>query len=98
MTHTGVQQRRLWRRQAGVPQQHTAFLTTAPPGDHRKELIDARSAAAAEHAAKCVENVTTRGFDGACRQFCVAGATNMLSERPSGVVCHGLLPAVPMLQ
>src|SRR5205085_7466988 len=27
MTHTGVQQRRLWRWQAGVPQQHTAFLT-----------------------------------------------------------------------
>jgi hypothetical protein len=48
MTHTGVQQRRLWRRQTGVPQQHTAFLTPAPPDDHRRELIDPRRAAATD--------------------------------------------------
>ena len=62
MTHAGIQQRRLWRRQAGAPQQHTAFLAPAPPGDYRKELIDPRRAAAAEHAAKSIEDIATGGF------------------------------------
>ena len=101
MTHAGIEQRRLWRRQAGTPQQHTAFLTPAPPGDHRKELIDPRRAAAAEHAAKGVEDVATGGFDGARRQIHIAGAANVLGERPSGVIGHGLLTRdfdVPILR
>ena len=63
MTHAGIQQRRLWRRQAGAPQQHTAFPAPAPPGDHRKELVDPRGAAAAEHTAKGVEYIAAGGFD-----------------------------------
>ena len=98
MTHAGIQQRRLWRRQAGAPQQHAAFLTPAPSGDHRKELVDPRRAAAAEHAAKRIENIATGGFDGARRQICIAGAANVPGERPSGVVGHGLLPTVSMFR
>src|SRR5271165_6964036 len=65
MTHAGIQQCRLRCGQAGAPQQHTAFLTPAPPADHRKELIDPRRAAAAEHAAKSIEDIASGGFDGA---------------------------------
>jgi hypothetical protein len=67
MTHTGIQQCGLWRRQASAPQQHTAFLTPSPPGDHRKELVDPRRAAAAKHAAKRIENIATGRFDRARR-------------------------------
>src|SRR6516165_4114442 len=98
MAHAGIQQRRLRRRQAGAPQQDTAFLTPAPPGDHRKELVDPRRAAAAEHTAKSIEDIATRGFDAACRQICIGGAAYVPGEGPSGIVGHRLLPRVSMFR
>ena len=65
MPHARIEQRRLWRGQADATQQHTAFLTPAPAREHRKEFIDPRRAAAAEHAAKRIEDIATGGFDGA---------------------------------
>ncbi|HZU91471.1 MAG TPA: glutathione S-transferase family protein [Stellaceae bacterium] len=97
MTHAGVQQRRLRRRQADAAQQDAAFRQPAPARDDREEFVDPRGAAAAEHAAKGVENVAAGGFDGACRQIRVAGAANVPGQRPGGVVGHCLLPPVPML-
>src|SRR5689334_14470581 len=94
VTHAGIQQRRLWRRQAGTPQQHTAFLTPAPPGDHREELVDPWRAAAAEHAAKRIEDIATGRCDRARRQIRIAGTANVPGENPSGVVSHDLLPCV----
>jgi hypothetical protein len=78
MTHAGIQQGCLWRRQAEPAQQDAAFRQAAPAGDHRKELVDPRGAAAAEHAAKGVENIAAGGCDGARRQIRVAGAANVL--------------------
>jgi hypothetical protein len=42
VTHAGVQERGLGRRQADTAQQDTAFLPAAPMRDHRKELVDPR--------------------------------------------------------
>src|SRR6267378_7613948 len=95
MTHAGIQQRRLWRRQADPAQQDAAFRQPAPARDHRKELVDPRGPAAAEHAAKSIEEIAAGGFDGARRQIRVAGATNVLGQGPSGIVRHHLLPPAP---
>jgi len=65
MPHSRIEQCRLWRGQADAAQQHTAFLTPAPAREHRKEFVNPRRAAAAERAAKSIEDVATDGFDGA---------------------------------
>src|SRR5262249_160550 len=63
VTHGGIQERCLRRRQAGAPQQHSALLASTPPGDYRKEFTDPRRGAAAEHAAQSIEDIPTGGFD-----------------------------------
>jgi hypothetical protein len=80
------------RRHAGPVNEGAAFLQPAPARDHRKKLVDPRRTAAVEHAAKGVENVASGCFDGARGQIRVAGAANVLGERPGGVVGHRLLP------
>jgi hypothetical protein len=65
MPHARIEQRRLWRGQVDAAQQHTAFLTPAPAGEHGKEFVNSWRAAAAEHAAKSIEDIATSGFDGA---------------------------------
>ena len=98
MTHAGVQQRRLGRRQADAAQQHPAFLHPAPSGDHREKFVDPRRAAAAEHAAKRIENVAAGGCDGAPGQIRITRAADMLRQCPSGIVGHRFFPGVPVLQ
>src|SRR5207244_3182370 len=88
----------LGRRQPDPAQQDAAFRQPAPARDHRKELVDPRGAAAAEHAAKGIENIAAGGFDGARGQIRVAGAANVLGERPSGIFGHHLLPPAPMFR
>jgi hypothetical protein len=73
MTHAGVQQRCLRRRQADSAKQDAAFLQPTPARDHRKKLIDPRGTASAEHAAKGIEDIAARRFDGAHRQIRIAG-------------------------
>jgi hypothetical protein len=91
MTHTGVQERRLRRRQPDAAQEDTAFRQPAPAGDHGKKLVDPWGAAAAEHAAEGIENVAAGGCDGARRQVGVAGAGYVPGQRPRRVVGHRLL-------
>jgi hypothetical protein len=100
MTRAGIQQRRLWRRQPGAPQQDAAFRQPAPAGDHGNELIDPRRAAAAEHAAKRIKNIAAGGFNGARGQTQVPRAANVLGQRPSGIFGHLSSPTgsdVPIL-
>ena len=92
VTHAGVQQCGLWRRQAGPTQQHTAFLPPAPVADHRTQLVYPRGTAAAEHAAEGIENIASSGLNGACGQVRIAGAADMLGERPGGIIGHWLSP------
>ena len=98
MAHAGIKQRCLWCRQADPAQQDAAFRQPAPARDHRKELVDPRTAASAEHAAKGIENIAAGGFDGARGQIRVAGAANVLGQGPSGIVGHDLLPTAPMFR
>ena len=67
MSHAGVQQRGLRTRQVNAAQQHAAFRQSTPARHHREQLADPRRAAAAEHAAECVEDISAGGFDGARR-------------------------------
>jgi hypothetical protein len=98
MTHAGIQQRCLWRRQAESAQQDAAFRQPAPARDHRKEVVDPRGAASAQHAAKGIKDIAAGGFDGARGQIRKARAANVLGERPSGIVGHHLLPPAPMFR
>src|ERR1700732_1095084 len=98
MTHAGIQQRCLGRRQAAPAQQDAAFRESAPARNHRKELVDPRGAASAEHAAKGIKNIAAGGCDGARGQIRVAGAANVLGQGPSGIVGHHLLPPAAMLR
>jgi len=90
--HAGVQQCGLWRRQAGATQQHAAFLQPAPVADHHTQLFYSRGTTAAEHAPEGIENIATSGLNGACGQVRIAGAADMVGERPGGVIGHWLSP------
>ncbi len=98
MAHAGVNERRLRRRQPGAAQQHAAFREPAPAQHHPEELVDPRRAAAAEHAAKGVENVAAGGKGGARGQIGVAGAADVPGERPGRIVGHHSLAPVPMFR
>jgi hypothetical protein len=91
MTHAGIQQRCLWRRQTGPAQQDAAFREPAPARDHRKELADPRGAAAAEHAAKRIKDIPADRFDGARGQIRITGAANVLGQGPRGIIGHHVL-------
>src|SRR5580704_6738240 len=78
--HAGIQQRGLWARQADAAQQHAAFRQPTPSRNNREEFTDPGRTAAAEHAAECVEEVTTGGLYGARRQIRIIRAANVPGE------------------
>src|SRR6266446_6160203 len=80
--------RSMMRLSASPPQREITAKSSSIPGE----------AAAAEHAAKGIENIAASRFDGARGQIRVAGAANMLGQGPSGIVGHDLLPTAPMFR
>ena len=90
VAHAGIEQRGLRARQAHAAQQHVAFGQSAPSRHNREEFADRGRTAAAEHAAKCVEDVAAGGLDGASRQIGVARAADVLGESQSWIIGHHL--------
>ena len=88
VAHAGIEQRGLRARQADAAQQHAAFSEATPARYNREEFADAGRTAAAEHAAKCVEDIAAGGLDGASRQIGVARAADVLGESPSRIIGH----------
>jgi hypothetical protein len=70
-----------------------AWMSLAAFGAVTSANNGSRPVAAAEHAAKRVENVATGGFDRARGQIGITRSADMLSQGPSGIVGHHRLPA-----
>src|SRR5215217_6695908 len=88
--HAGIEQRGLRARQADSAQQYAAFRQSTPARHNREEFANPRRTAAAEHAAKCIEDVAAGGLNGASRQIAVARAADVLGESLSRIIGHHL--------